>query len=257
MNSMSGALKNKVAVVTGGGAGMGRAVAERFAREGAEVVISEIDPERGKETVESICANGGKALFVQTDVGEESDVVSLADTVRTNYGHADVLYNNAAVLYHSQEARAHELSSDIWEKTLRVNLRGLWLCSKYMIPLMLKSGGSIIHVGSPTAVNGSGAGMTAYSVSKGGILALTKVMAVDYARDKLRVNCIIPGVMDTPMNATFLADEAHKSDMVVRIPLGHVGTSDDVSGLAVFLASSESAYCTGGVYMADGGFTAF
>ena len=254
---MSGVLQNKVAIVTGGGAGMGRAVAERFAREGAEVVVSEIDPKRGQATVERICATGGRALFVQTDVGEESAVASLADAVRDNYGHVDILYNNAAVLYHNLEARAHELSSEIWEHTLRVNLRGLWLCSKYMIPLMLRAGGSIIHVGSPTALNGSGAGMTAYCVSKGGILALTKAMAVDYARDNLRVNCIIPGVMDTPMNASFLADAANKSSMVQRIPLGRVGTCDDVSGLAVFLASSESAYCTGGIYMADGGFTAF
>ena len=175
-----------------------------------------------------MCATGGKALFVQTDVGEESAVVSLADAVRTHYGHVDILYNNAAVLYHNLEARAHELSLAIWEHTLRVNLRGLWLCSKYMIPLMLRSGGSIIHVGSPTALNGSGAGMTAYCVSKGGILALTKAMAMDYARDNLRVNCIIPGVMDTPMNATFLADAANKNNMVLRIPLGRVGTSDDV-----------------------------
>jgi hypothetical protein len=161
---MSGVLQNKVAIVTGGGAGMGRAVAERFAREGAEVVVSEIDPKRGQATVESICATGGRALFIQTDVGEESAVANLADTVKTSYGQVDILYNNAAVLYHNLEARAHELSSAIWEHTLRVNLRGLWLCSKYVIPLMLRAGGSIIHVGSPTALNGSGAGMTAYCV---------------------------------------------------------------------------------------------
>lgn len=250
-------LKQKVAIVTGGGAGLGRAVAERFAREGARVVIAEVDENRGREAVESIAKNNGEARFIPTDVGEETEVIALAKKVREKYGYVDIIYNNAAVLFHGKEARAHELSTDIWDRTMRVNLRGFWLCTKHLIPLMLEHGGAVIHMGSPTALNGCGAGLTAYSASKGGILALTKVMATDYAANKIRVNCIIPGTMDTPMNSGFLTEESVQTKLMTRIPLGRFGVAEDIAGLAVFLASDDSLYCTGGFYMADGGLTAF
>jgi NAD(P)-dependent dehydrogenase (short-subunit alcohol dehydrogenase family) len=250
-------LKQKVAIVTGGGAGLGRAVAERFALEGAKVVIAEVDEKRGRETVERIETDSGEALFIKTDTGEEIEVIALAQKVREKFGRVDVMYNNAAVLFHGKDARAHELSTDIWDRTMRVNLRGLWLCTKYLIPLMLENGGAVIHVGSPTALNGSGSGLTAYSASKGGIVGLTKVMATDYASNKIRVNCIIPGTMNTPMNDGFLTDEVVQAKLVARIPLGRLGVAADIAGLAVFLASEDSLYCTGGLYMADGGLTAF
>jgi meso-butanediol dehydrogenase / (S,S)-butanediol dehydrogenase / diacetyl reductase len=140
---------------------------------------------------------------------------------------------------------------------MRVNLRGFWLCTKYLIPLMLDKGGSIINMGSPTAISGVGAGLTAYSASKGGVMGLTKAMAVDYAPSKIRVNCIIPGIMDTPMNKGLLVDEAAKVKQATRVPLGRVGAAEDIAGLAVFLASDDSLYCTGGQYMADGGLLAY
>lgn len=254
---MSSRLTEKVAVVTGGGAGLGRAVAERFAREGARVVIAEVDDKRGNETVESIKSVSGQAWFLKTDVGNEAEVVALAKEVKDKYGRIDIMHNNAAVLFHGKDARAHELSTHIWDRTMRVNLRGFWLCTKYLIPLMLENGGTVIHMGSPTALNGSGAGLTAYCASKGGILALTKVMATDYAPNKIRVNCIIPGTMDTPMNGGFLTDKANQAKLLARIPLGRFGVAEDVAGLAVFLASDDSSYCTGGLYMADGGLMAF
>jgi NAD(P)-dependent dehydrogenase (short-subunit alcohol dehydrogenase family) len=254
---MSLRLKQKVAIVTGGGAGLGSAVAERFAMEGARVVIAEVNETCGKETVERIEALHGEALTIKTDVGEESDVIALARQVREKYGRVDILYNNAAVLFHGKDAKAHEVCSDIWDRTMRVNLRGLWLCSKYLIPLMMEHGGAIIHVGSPTALNSSGAGLTAYSASKGAVLAMTTVMANDYASQKIRVNCIIPGTMDTPMNNGFLTDKGIQAKLLARIPLGRFGVGEDIAGLAAFLASNDSAYCTGGFYMADGGLMAF
>lgn len=254
---MSLRLKHKVAVVTGGGAGLGRAVAQRFAAEGGRVVIAEVDERRGRETVESIRSRDAEVTFIKTDVAEEVEVIALAEEVRKRYGSIDILYNNAAILFHGQDAKAHELSLDIWDRTMRVNLRGFWLCTKYLIPMMLAKGGAIIHVGSPTALNGTGAGLTAYSASKGGILGLTKVMAVDYASSNIRVNCIIPGVMDTPMNQDFLHDEAVGAKQIARIPLGRLGVAEDIAGLAVFLASEDSLYCTGGLYLADGGLMAF
>jgi NAD(P)-dependent dehydrogenase (short-subunit alcohol dehydrogenase family) len=250
-------LNQKVAVVTGGGAGLGRAVAERFAREGAQVVIAEVNESRGRETVEQIETFRGDALFIQTDVGEESEVMTLAKRIRETYGRVDIMYNNAAVLFHGSDAKAHELSTEIWDRTMRVNLRGFWLCAKYLIPLMFEYGGAVIHMGSPTALNGSGAGLTAYSASKGGVLGLTRVMAADYAPNRIRVNCIVPGTMDTPMNNGFLTDEAVQAKLIARIPLGRFGVGEDIAGLAVFLASDDSLYCTGGLYMADGGLMAF
>jgi len=158
---------------------------------------------------------------------------------------------------HGQDARAHELSAETWDRTHAINLRSVWLCSKYAIPPMLEHhGGSIIHVASPTGLYGCAPGYTAYSASKGGVVALTRVMAADYARDNIRVNAIVPGTTDTPMIAPLLEDEGVRARLMALSPMGRLGRPDDVAGLAVFLASDESAYCTGGIYMADGGLTA-
>lgn len=168
-----------------------------------------------------------------------------------------MLYNNAGVLFHDRDARAHELSLEVWDRTMRVNLRGFFLCSKHVIPSMLKQGGgSIIHLGSPTGFLGCAPNLTAYSASKGGILGLTRVMAASYGPDNIRVNSIIPGTMDTPMNASVLSDADSRERFRAAIPLGRLGTPDDISGLAVFLASDESSYCNGGLYTCDGGLTA-
>lgn len=250
-------LRERVAIVTGGGEGLGGYVAERFALEGAKVVIADINEEAGRETVARIEAGGRKALLIKTDVGEESEVVSLAAQVGDQYGRVDILYNNAGVLLSGRDGKAHELSSDTWDRTMRVNARGLWLCTKYLVPLMMDYGGAMIHVGSPTPMNSSGAGITAYSASKAVALALTKVMAADYGPYRIRVNCIIPGVMDTPMNKSLMGNQAEQPKWLSRIPLGRFGGGQDIVGLAVFLASDEASYCTGGFYMADGGLTAY
>lgn len=175
-------LKNKVAIVTGAGAGIGRAIAERFASEGAAVVIAEIDAANGESVARSIRDAGGEAAFVQTDVSDEAQVKAMTQTALDRYGAIDVLCNNAAVLFFREEARAHELSNEIWDRTIAVNLRGYWLCSKYVLPSMLRQGGgSIIHVASPTGLFGF-TRITAYSASKGGVIGLMRAMAADYAR---------------------------------------------------------------------------
>ena len=177
-------LANKVAIVTGAGAGMGKAVALRFAREGAQVVVAEIHAAGGKATVEAIRRAKGQAIFVTTDVSQENEVKAMVTTTMEQYSRIDILYNNAAVELHGQDARAHELSAEIWDRTHAINLRSVWLCSKYAIPPMLEQhGGSIIHVASPTGLYGCAPGYTAYSASKGGVVALARVMAADYARD--------------------------------------------------------------------------
>jgi NAD(P)-dependent dehydrogenase (short-subunit alcohol dehydrogenase family) len=200
---------------------------------------------------------GGKATFIRCDVSQAQDVKAMVEEAVRRYGGVDILVNNAAVQMHGQDARAHELAEEVWDRTMAINLRSVWLCSKYVIPAMLeRGGGSIIHLASPTGLTGCAPTYTAYSASKGGVFALTKVMAVDYARDNIRVNAIVPGTTDTPMIASLLADSQIRARLVAKSPLGRLGTPEDVAPLAVFLASDESRYCTGGFYMADGGLLA-
>jgi len=250
-------LKEKVAIVTGGAVGMGRAVAERFANEGARVVIADVNAAAGESAVKDIQRAGGGAHFIRADVSSSAEVQALVAQTVQRWGEIDVLYNNAAIQLHGKDRRAHELPEDIWDRTMSINLRGVWLCSKFAIPAMLERGrGSIIHVASPTGLRGCAPGYTAYSTSKGGIIALTRVMAIDYARLNIRVNAIVPGATETPLIAELLGDESTRARLAAMAPLGRLGTAQDVAGLAVFLASDESAYCTGGIYAADGGLTA-
>lgn len=250
-------LQGKVTIVTGAGVGMGRAVAEGYAREGAQVVLVEIDPARGQAAAAAIRAAGGDALFVHADVAQSTDVQRMVQATIERYGRIDVLYNNAGVQMFGSDARAHKLSDEVWERTLAVNLRGPWLCSKYTIPqMLLQGGGSIIHVGSPTGWLGCAPGYTAYSASKGGIIGLTRIMAVDYGRDQIRVNALVPGTTETPLIEGVLQQAGVRQRLAAAIPLGRIGASEDVVGLAVFLASDESRFCTGGVFMVDGGMSA-
>ena len=249
-------LNGKVAIVTGGGAGIGQAVARRYGREGAKVVVAEISPSTGSAAAETIQGEGGNAIFVLTDVAHEDQVKALVSETLEHFGRIDILFNNAAVLSTLEEGRAHELSNEVWDRTLAVNLRGYWLCSKYVIPSMLKQGsGSIIHVASPTGIFGF-TRLTAYSTSKGGVLGLMRAMAADYAPDHIRVNAIVPGTMDTPMNALEFEDPEARRRYAAMAPAGRLGTAEDLCGIAVFLASDESAYCVGGIFTVDGGLTA-
>ena len=250
-------LRGKVAIVTGAALGLGRAVAGRFAREGARIVVADTNVAAGNAVVERIQEAGGEAIFVQTDIGDERDVIGLLATASSRFGQIDVLYNNAAVLYHDCDKRVHELSMETWEKVMRVNLQGTFLCCKHTIPWMLKQGGgSVINLCSPTGMTGCAPNLTAYSTSKAGIFGLTRVMAAAYARDGIRVNALVPGTMDTPMNQILLDDAGTREEYRAAVPMGRLGTPADIEGIAVFLASEDSSYCTGGLYTCDGGLTA-
>lgn len=250
-------LQGKVAIVTGGGAGMGRAVVEGYAAEGATVVIAELDPKRGEEALAAIRATGGEAIFVPVDLGSPAEVEALVQKAIAHFGRIDVLYNNAGVQMFGRDARAHELSDEVWERTMAVNLRGPWLTSKHVIPHMLRQGGgSIIHVGSPTGWLGCAPQNTAYSTSKGGLIGLTRIMAADYGRDNIRVNLLVPGTTRTPLIEPVLAREGVPEQLAAAIPLGRIGVPEDVVGFAIFLASDESRFCTGAILTVDGGMSA-
>jgi NAD(P)-dependent dehydrogenase (short-subunit alcohol dehydrogenase family) len=246
-------LKDKVAIVTGSGAGIGEAIALKYAEEGARVVVAEIDPQRGESVLRAIQRQGGEGTFVRTDVSSEGQVKEMVKASINRFGRIDVLVNNAAILISHGDGRAHELSSDVWDRTINTNLRGYWLCAKYTIPLMLAQGkGAVIFIASRTGIRGF-AGLAAYSASKGGVFALMRSMAADYARDGIRVNAIVPGTMDTPMNAEEFSDPEARKRYIPRIPAGRLGVAPDIAGMATFLASDEASFCIGGVYMVDGG----
>lgn len=249
-------LEGKVAIVTGAGAGIGRAIAMRFASEGATVVIAEIDVDRAQSVADAICKSGGKACFVRTNVSDQLQVAAMVEQTLFRYGQIDVLCNNAAILLFDREAPAHELSSEVWDRTMAVNLRGYWLTSKYVLPAMLRQrSGSIIHIASPTGILGF-TRLTAYSASKAGVIGLMRAMAVDYAPEHIRVNAVIPGTIDTPMNALEFSDPAIREQYAQSAPARRIGIPEDLAGIAVFLASDDSAYCVGGIFTVDGGLTA-
>jgi NAD(P)-dependent dehydrogenase (short-subunit alcohol dehydrogenase family) len=246
-------LKGKVAIVTGGGAGIGEAVARRYAQEGARVVVADLNRTHGESTVAAIRKLGGDAIFGETDVASESQVQAMVQGGLKTFGRIDILFNNAAILMSYGQVRAHEMSNEEWDRTISVNLKGYWLCSKYVIPVMLsQKSGSVIFVASRTGLRGF-PGFAAYSASKGGVIALMRSMAADYGPDGIRVNAIVPGTMDTPMNAKEFSEPGARDKYVPRIPARRLGVADDIGGMATFLASDESSFCVGGTYLVDGG----
>ena len=250
-------LLGKVAVITGAAVGLGRAIAARFAQEGASVVAVDTNVDEAQALVRELTEQGRNAMFVEADVANGDAVQDLFAAAMARYLHVDVLCNNAAILLYDRDCEAHELSLETWDFVMNVNLRGSFLCTKYAIPIMLNNGGgSILYMGSPTGLYGCAPKLTAYSTSKAGIFGLARVTAVAYAPRNIRVNAIVPGTMDTPMNRSVLSDPDSRDQLSHAVPLGRLGKPDDIEGLAVFLASDESAYCTGGVYMCDGGLTA-
>jgi NAD(P)-dependent dehydrogenase (short-subunit alcohol dehydrogenase family) len=246
-------LKDKVAIVTGGGAGIGEAIALKYAQEGAKVVVAEINPNRGNSSAQAIQKQGGEGIFVPTDVSSEDQVKALVQTAIERYGRIDILVNNAAILISHGDTRAHEVTSEVWDRTMNTNLRGYWLCAKYTIPHMIAQGkGNIILIASRTGIRGF-TGIAAYSASKGGVFALMRSMAADYARNGIRVNAIVPGTTDTPMNAEEFSDPEARNKYIPRIPAGRLGVGSDLAGMATLLATDEASFCIGGVYMVDGG----
>lgn len=247
-------LKDKVAIVTGGGSGIGRAAALRFASEGAAVAIADVNDAAARETQAMIASAGGRAIAFAGDLARSEAAHTLVERTASEFGEPAILLNSAAV---TAFGTVEESDADELDRVLGINVRSMWLCAKAVIPRMRQAGGgSIVNMSSITGIVGA-PGMAAYSTSKGAIITLTRTLALEVADAQIRVNCICPASIDTPMlQASFdrLADPAAaRARNVKRHPLGRFGTPEDVANLALFLASDESSFITGGTYVIDGG----
>ena len=250
-------LSNKVAIITGAGRGIGLAAARAFVGEGAKVVIAEINEDLGRNAEATLRAAGGDATFVRTDCSQSGDVQALMARTEAIYGRLDVLYNNASVFLNKLDGPVADLAEDTWTRILAINLNSVFLCSKYAIPLMVKSGGgSIVNTGSSASVMGI-PGCDAYTATKGATMSLTRSMAVEYGRQGIRVNCICPAGIATEMVKASNLDnpDFDAAYFFQRAPLKRLGTPEEVANLAVFLASDESSYINGAIIRADGGIT--
>lgn len=246
-------LTRKSALVTGAGSGIGMAVAQRFVAEGATVYFADINVEAAAKAAAETGA--GRAVPLQMDVADEASVRAAFDRASED-AQLDVVVANAGVQLFGQDARVGDLDLDVWERTVTVNQRGAFLTLKYAVRAMESRGGSIICTGSPTAVVACGQTFTAYTSSKAGVHGLARVVAADYASSGIRVNTVVPGYTETPLVQTIATDPISRSGLVEATMLGRAGTPADVEGIMVYLASDDSVYATGGVFIVDGGLTA-
>ena len=246
-------LEGKVALITGGGSGMGKVASELFAREGAKVVLTDVNDEAGGSTAAAI---GDRAHYVHADVSKESDAAAMVEATVERFGQLDVLYNNAGIMP-LDDGSVTDADGSIWDAVLAVNVKGVMFGCKHGIPAMLQTGGgSIINVASFVAWLGAASSQTAYTASKGAVLAMTREVAVEYARKGIRCNALCPGPIETPLLLALLSDEAKKQRRFVHIPMGRLGHAEELAKAALFLASDDSSYMTGSSLIVDGGITA-
>jgi NAD(P)-dependent dehydrogenase (short-subunit alcohol dehydrogenase family) len=250
-------LSGKVAIVTGAGSGIGRASAMLFAAEGAKVVIAEIDAQRGEETVAAIQANSHQAVFVRADVAKEADVAHLVEDTVARWGRIDILFNNAGVVLVKP---LEEMTEAEWDRVMSINVKAAFLAIKHVVPHMRRSGGgAILNTGSIASLTGQ-LHTPVYVASKGAIALLTKSLALDYGRARIRVNCICPGITDTPMLREHLghgaAGEARIRARLARVPTGEILKPEDIARAALYLVSDGSVGVTGVLHVVDGGLLA-
>ncbi len=252
------ALADKIAVITGGGGGIGRRGVDVFTRAGARVVILDVDEKGGREAVEAVAAEGGSADFIKTDISDFAQVKSAFEKIEAEYGGVDILYNNASVFWGKKDGPLDVLDMDVFERIVKINLFGLVYCSKCAIPLMKKrGGGSIVNTASSAGVIGIPK-CDSYTAAKGGTVSLTRSMAVEFGPFNIRTNCIAPAAIATPM-----VIESNLSDpefdehffLTQGTPLRRWGKPEEIANIALFLSTPEAAYINGAIIVADGGIT--
>ncbi|MEH7097024.1 SDR family NAD(P)-dependent oxidoreductase [Neobacillus vireti] len=248
-------LNGKTAIVTGGGSGIGRAAALRFAKEGAKVIVADIDSANGEETVNYILEQEGSSIFVKTDVADPVQIKQLVDAATSTYGDLHIMFNNAGV--GNSEVRSVDLSVEEWDRVVDINLKGVFLGIKYAVPALIKSGGgSIINTSSLLGLKGQKF-VSAYNASKAGVVVLTQNAALEYGKYNIRVNAIAPGVIDTKIIDNWKQNE-RKWPIISRAnALGRIGTPEEVANAVLFLASDEASFITGTTLSVDGGGLTF
>ena len=248
-------LADKVAIVTGGGRGIGAGISKRLAEEGAKVVIAQRDDESAGATIEQIMSKGGEALYIQTDVSEPETVQAMMTATVAKYGTLDILVNNAGI--GGQMGHFLDLSLERWQRIIDVNLTGVFVCGQAAARLMLDAGGGrIINIGSTNSFVAE-ANASPYVAAKGGVMLLTRAMAVDLASHGILVNCIAPGSIRVERNTAYYDSEAFQTLFAKGVPLGHPGTPADIGAAVAFLASDDANFITGSTLVVDGGFTSF
>ncbi len=249
-------LENKTALITGAASGIGRQSALLFARAGARVVIVDLNKEQGKDTVAEIKASGGLAHFVRADVSRSHDCQQMILVAEEAFGALHILFNNAGVML-AEDGDAVVTEEEIWERTLSINLKGVYLGCKWGIPALRRAGGgSVINTASFVALLGAATPQLAYTASKGGVLSMTRELAVIHARENIRVNALCPGPLRTELLMKVLDTEEKRQRRLVHIPMGRFGEAGEIAKAALFLASDESSYMTGASLAVDGGITA-
>src|ERR1700674_873739 len=249
-------LKDKVALITGGGSGIGLESARLFAREGARVVVVDVNDATGQAAVAEIQSGGGEAIYVHADVAKAADAESMVRAAEDAFGRVDILFNNAGIS-HAQDGDATSTEEEVWDLTMNLNLKGVFLGCKYGIPALRRAGGgSIINTASFVAILGAATPQLAYTASKGGVLAMTRELATIHARENIRVNALCPGPLRTELLMKYLDTEDKRQRRLVHIPMGRFGEAHEIARAALFLASDESSFVTGATFLVDGGITA-
>jgi NAD(P)-dependent dehydrogenase (short-subunit alcohol dehydrogenase family) len=249
-------LQDKVAIITGAGSGIGREAALIFAREGARVVVADMNEDAGTQTVDDIIGAGGEAIFVSTNVAQAASVEALVRETESRFGKLDVIFNNAGI-FPDADGSVVDTSEDVWDLVMNVNLKGVFLGCKYAVPAMQRAGGgSIINVASFVALVGAATPQIAYTASKGGVLSMTREIAIEFARQNIRANALCPGPVDTPLLQSILSDPVKRERRLVHIPPGRFAQAVEIANAALYLASDESSYVNGATFVVDGGITA-
>jgi len=251
-------LKGKVALITGGGSGIGLATAKLFLEEGAKVAIADISEENGKKAMKQLGRKGRDIVFIKADVSKDAQVKDMIKKVVSKFKRLDILFNNAGIFI---DGRVHELSEEEWDRIIGINLKGVFLCSKHAIPQMLKQGGGVIVNSSSCSAVVADYADPAYCASKGGVSMLTRAMAVDYAKEGIRVNAVLCGEIETEMTRSEakmqgLPYEEFREFVASHYPVGRLGTVEEAAKAVLFLASDDASFVTGALFSVDGGFTA-